>query len=292
VRTCVIFNPTAKGDRARKLHAKLENLGDGCVLRATTNPGEGVDLALAAVRDGFETIVAAGGDGTINEVVNGMARAEGLEQTRLGILPWGSVNVFAKELGIPVKFEAAWRVVEAGRERLIDLGWMELGVLKERRCFVQLAGAGLDGRAVELVKWEAKKRLGDLAYVLAGWQALGERLPSITMRAAGKEVRGQFALIGNGRFYGGRHLFFPKAKLDDGVLDLVMLEEVRRRRIIKYAEAVLRDRVTEMKGVHYFQAKEFELMAEERVPVEMEGDAVGVLPARGWVETSALRILV
>ena len=78
VRVCVIFNPTAKGDRARRFQAKLEGLGDDCVLRPTTEAGGGMSLAEEAVREGFETIVAAGGDGTINEVVNGMVRANGL----------------------------------------------------------------------------------------------------------------------------------------------------------------------------------------------------------------------
>lgn len=291
MRVCVIFNPTAKGDRARRFLARLEGLGEGCELRPTTEAGEGMALAEAAVWDGFETIVAAGGDGTINEVVNGMARAEGLGRARLGVLPWGSVNVFAKELGIPERFEEAWGVVLRGSERLVDLGWMELGEEKVRRCFVQLAGAGLDGRAVELVDWETKKQWGDLAYVLAGWRALGEELPQITVRVAGETVRGQLALVGNGRFYGGRHVFFPEAKLDDGILDLVILEEVRRDRIFNYASAVLRDRVTTMEGVRCLRGDEFEMEAEGRVPVEMEGDAVGVLPARGWVERRVLRVL-
>ena len=251
-----------------------------------------MSLAEEAVREGFETIVAAGGDGTINEVVNGMVRANGLGRSRLGVLPWGSVNVFAKELGIPSRFEEAWKLVLHGAERLVDLGWMELGEDKVRRCFVQLAGAGLDGRAVELVNWETKKRFGDLAYVLAGWQALGEKLSRIEVRAAGREVCGQLALVGNGRFYGGKHVFFPSAKLDDGVLDLVVVEDIRRARILKYGWAVLTDGVADMKGVHSLRASEFEMRADDRVPVEMEGDAVGVLPARGWVEERVLRVLV
>ena len=98
VRTCVIFNPTARGDRARRWTSKLEGLGDACVLLPTTGPGGGIGLARRAVEEGFEKIVAAGGDGTINEVINGIALANGLEKTRLGGLPWGSGNVFAKAI--------------------------------------------------------------------------------------------------------------------------------------------------------------------------------------------------
>jgi diacylglycerol kinase (ATP) len=292
VRVCLIFNPTAKGDRARRWRSRLEELGDDCELRPTTQVGGGIALARTAVEDGFDTIVAAGGDGTINEVVNGMAQAGGLAQSRLGVLPCGSVNVFAKELCLPMKFENAWEVVLNGRERMVDLGWMELGDKKIRRCFVQLAGAGLDGRAVELIEWEKKKRLGDLAYILAGWQAVGEDMPCITVRADGREVQGELVVVGNGRFYGGRHVFFPDAKMDDGILDVVVVEEIRRSRILKYGWTVLMNRVTSMDGAHYFQAKEFEMTAEERVPAQMDGDAVGELPARVTVEQKALRVLV
>ena len=297
VRVCVIFNPTAKGDRARRFRSHLEGLGNSCVMRETTGPGDGVEQARAAVKEGFLKIVAAGGDGTINEVANGIVQADGLGQVRLGVLPWGSVNVFAKELRIPTRFEAAWDVVLNGVDRVIDLGWMELGAEQEKRCFVQLAGAGLDGRAVELVDWEQKKKLGDLAYVLAAWQALGEDLPVITARVDDREVSGQLVLLGNGRFYGGRHVFFPGARMDDGALDVLVLEEVRQWRILSYGWATLRNRVTSLKGVHYFQTDQLELFAEKRVPVEMEGDAAGQLPepplsGRIWVQGRALRVLV
>lgn len=292
MRICIIFNPTAKGDRARKWQSKLEGLGDSCELRPTTQAGGGIALAKAAVEHGFETIVAAGGDGTINEVINGIVQADGLAKARLAVLPWGSVNVFAKELGLPTRFERAWEIITNDSERAVDLGWIEMGVAKERRCFVQLAGAGLDGRAVEMVQWEKKKRYGDLAYVLAGWQALGEELPIIKVQVKGQELHGQLVLVGNGRFYGGRYAFFPDAQLDDGVLDVVVVEEIRRTRILKYGWAVLTDRVTDMKGVHYLQAKELELTADNRVPVEMEGDAVGKLPAKVSIQPKALRVLV
>ena len=262
------------------------------MLRPTTEAGGGVALSKASVEDGFDTIVAAGGDGTINEVVNGIVQANGLAKTRLAVLPWGSVNVFAKELSLPTRFEKAWEIITNDSERVVDLGWIEMGETKERRCFVQLAGAGLDGRAVEMVQWEKKKRYGDLAYVLAGWQALGEELPVIKVRTEDQELHGQLVLVGNGRFYGGRYAFFPDAQLDDGILDVVVVEEIRRARILKYGWAVLTDRVTDMKGVHYLQAKELELTADSRVPVEMEGDAVGKLPAKVSIQPKALRVLV
>ncbi len=293
VRICVIFNPTARGDRARRWTSKLEGLSDSCELLPTTGPGGGIELGRRAVEEGFGKIVAAGGDGTINEVINGIAQAKGLENARLGVLPWGSVNVFAKELELPTKFEKAWEVIAGTHERVVDLGWMEMGKEKERRCFVQLAGAGLDGRAVDLVDWERKKRLGGCwVYLLAGWEALGEDLPEILVKTEDQELSGQLVMLSGGRFYGGRYAFFPDARMDDGLLDVVVVKEIRRSRILKYGWAVLRDKITSMSGVDYLQAKQVELTSKGRVPVETDGDAAGELPAKVTVQPKALRVLV
>lgn len=157
---CVIFNPVARGDKARQFQHYLAGLSHQCALKPTTAPGAGRALAAEAVREGFDTIIAAGGDGTVNEVLNGLGDVpDAFARVRLGVLPLGTVNVFAKELGLPVDFLNAWRVICAGRERRIDLPTAEhtLDGKTVRRHFAQLAGAGLDSRAIELVNWEHKK---------------------------------------------------------------------------------------------------------------------------------------
>ena len=163
--TCVIFNPTARGDKAKSFRARLADLGAGIQLIPTSGPDSAPAQAAAAVDAGCTTLVAAGGDGTVNQVLNGLVAArEGLARARLAVLPLGTVNVFAKELGIPTGFAGAWRVIQAGRERTIDLPVAEFGPpeRRERRCFAQLAGAGLDSRALSLVDWGLKKRIGPL----------------------------------------------------------------------------------------------------------------------------------
>ena len=290
-----IFNPTAHGERARRRLATLAALQGECRLFPTTKPGEAVALAAAALEAGFDTLVAAGGDGTVNEVANGMASVpDGLRRARLAVLPWGSVNVFAKELQLPENPADAWKVMDAGRERCVDLLWTDFRKegQAQRRCFVQLAGAGLDARAVELVRWDLKKRLGDLAYVWAGWQALGGALPCITARVGGHELSGQLVLIGNGRYYGGRNVLFPKAQMADGLLDVLVIEEVRRSRLLQYGWAALRDRLPQLAGAQSAQGATVELTAAERVPLEMDGDAVGELPATITVAPKALRVVV
>src|SRR5436309_14567343 len=101
MRACVIFNPAARGEKAKRFRRHLDEIGKETSLKMTSAPGDGRRLSAEAIREGFDTIVAAGGDGTLNEVLNGMGDApEGFKAARLGVLPLGTVNVFARELGI------------------------------------------------------------------------------------------------------------------------------------------------------------------------------------------------
>ena len=219
---CVIFNPAARGEKARRFRRQLDAIGAQCAFKATTAPGDARRLAAEAVRDGFDLIAAAGGDGTVNEVLNGIGDApDGFVRARLGVLPLGTVNVFARELKIPLCVERAWEVLQHGHEIKIDLPRVEFsadGIL-QKRYFCQLAGAGLDARAIELVHWQHKKQVGKLAYIIAGLKALCEKKPKILVARAsclcvsnpagtyGPDARatisGELVLVGNGRFYGG-----------------------------------------------------------------------------------------
>jgi diacylglycerol kinase (ATP) len=154
VRVCIIFNPTARGDKARHFRKHLSEFAGGVALKPTQAPGDGRRLAAEAVRDGFDTLVAAGGDGTVNEVLNGIAEApEGFARARLAVLPLGTVNVFARELGLPLRLLPAWQAFLTGSERRIDVPFAEFTAAdgsRQRRHFVQLAGAGLDARAISV----------------------------------------------------------------------------------------------------------------------------------------------
>ncbi len=293
---CVIFNPTARGDKARRFRRQLDAIATQCTLKPTAARGDATRLAAAAVAEGFTTIVAAGGDGTINEVANGIANApDGLHKARLGILPLGSVNVLAKELAIPADVSRAWEIIRDGHERRVDLPWMEFAGAagRERRAFVILAGAGLDARAVEMVKWGEKKRLGTLAYIVAGWRALNEARTPMTVTYGDKTIESaELVLLGNGRYYGGRFPFFPKARMDDGQLDICVFTRFQRRRLPIYVWALLTGRLGGLEGIHCFQTDSITLTTETRVPVELDGDAVGHLPAKIGIQPQSLRVIV
>jgi diacylglycerol kinase (ATP) len=293
MKACVIFNPTARGDKARHLQARLSEIAEVATLRPTLAPGDARRLGAAAVSEGFTTIVAAGGDGTLNEVLNGIADANGFAIVRLGVLPLGTVNVFAKELQLPQDFAGAWAAIQRGNEMIIDAPWAEYSAEGRvvRRYFAQLAGAGLDSRAVELVNWELKKRLGFVSYVVAGFQALAEKLPPIEVSNGRETVRGELVLIGNGKFYGGRFVMFPQADLADGVLEAVVYPRVNLESVARSGWGMLTDDFHT--GGHTVQLRgaELELKCERPIPFQLDGENIAPLPVKFGVAARALRVI-
>ncbi len=293
MKTCVIFNPAARGDKARRLRKRLDEIAAVAALRPTLGPGDARRLGAEAVREGFTTLVAAGGDGTLNEVLNGIADADGLPHTRLGVLPLGTVNVFAKELNLPHDFAGAWAAIQRGREIIIDAPWAEYVVdgRAERRYFAQLAGAGLDSRAVELVSWKLKKRLGAVAYLLAGLQALAENLPPIEVNNGHETASGQLVLIGNGKFYGGRFPIFPRADLTDGVLEAVVYPRVNLAVAVRSGWGMLTGNFHTGGQTVQLRGAELTLNCARPIPFQLDGENVAPLPVKFGITGKLLRVI-
>jgi YegS/Rv2252/BmrU family lipid kinase len=295
VRACIIFNPMARGEKATLFRARLSALAQEVTLKPTQRAGGGRELASEAVREGFDTIVAAGGDGTVNEVLNGIVDApEGLNMARLAVLPLGTVNVFAKEIRMPATLARAWSVIRAGQERRVDLGEAEFATDNGpvRRCFVQMAGAGVDARAVELVDWELKKKIGMFAYIVAGLKAMREAKPLIEVSTGGVTLAGEQVVVGNGRYYGGRYRIMPRASLDNGRLDVSVMPHANWTALARCVAGLLFRRLYTTGGLHHAAGSEIEIRSSARVPFQLEGDLVGRLPARLRVRPRALRVIV
>ncbi len=291
----MIFNPAAKGEKARRFRRHLDEISKECTLKLTAGPNDARRLAAEAVRDGFESVVAAGGDGTINEVLNGIGDApDGFHRACLGVLPLGTVNVFARELTIPPKPDVAWQIIRGHREALIDLPRVDFAAngTRQRRYFAQLAGAGLDARAVELVAWEMKKRLGVLAYILAGFRAVADRPARIIAAAANISAIGALVLIGNGRLYGGSFRVFPKADFRDGLLEVCVFPRANWLTLVRCGPRLLLRGDLPPSVTRVFQAEKLELTSADRVPFELDGELVGDLPATFTVERARLRVIV
>ena len=293
MRACVIFNPAARGEKSRQFRARLDTLAAECACKKTAAAGDARRLATEAIAEGYELVIAAGGDGTLNEVLNGIGDApDGFERVRLGLLPLGTVNVFARELKLPLQLDAAWETIRRGRETRVDLAYAEFTAngKPERRYFAQLAGAGLDARAIELVSWPLKKKIGPLAYVVAGLKALSEKRSTITASNRQHHLTGELILIGNGRLYGGDYEILEGADLRDGCLHVCAFPRVGWWTLLRCAVPLLLWGRLPEGAVRRFRGTEFTLTSETPTAFELDGELVGRLPASFAIKPQALRV--
>ncbi|MBV9674660.1 MAG: diacylglycerol kinase family lipid kinase, partial [Verrucomicrobia bacterium] len=244
-KVCIIFNPAARGEKAQFLLSRLATLAKEVIIESTQVPGEATKLAINAVKAGFEAVVAAGGDGTINEVVNGI----GESGVKLGILPIGTMNVFAYELGLPInEVGRCWEIILQGRLRKIDLA------LANDQYFVQLAGVGLDAQVLLETDLGQRRMVGPLSYVVSAAHAMSRPAPQLQVTIPGlNTAQASFVLVGNGRNYGGPFCFFPGAKNDDGLLDVLLFKSQGYFEMFRYLQQMLLGNHSTNSDLEYLQ---------------------------------------
>ncbi|MEY2439055.1 MAG: hypothetical protein QOI34_440, partial [Verrucomicrobiota bacterium] len=282
-KTIVILNPAAHSDRAKRWRTRVESLAQGSTVCVSSRAGEAELMARNAVSEGFEKIVAAGGDGTINEVVNGLVGSS----ATLGLLPIGTVNVFALELGLPThNLGLCWNIIQGDTTRLIDLP------SANGKYFVQLAGVGLDAQVVKETSLALKRNFGPLSYLISAAQIASRRPPRLFIESENTSIEeGSFVLVGNGRRYGGPFPFFKQALIDDGLLDVVVFKRLGYLEIIKYLQDVFFSSEIRLPEVEYFQTRYLRITSDQDVPVELDGDLVGNCPVEFELRERRLRVL-
>jgi YegS/Rv2252/BmrU family lipid kinase len=281
--TLIILNPAARSERALRQRARLEKIVRNSVICATSRPGEAESLARHAAQEGFEKVVAAGGDGTIHEVVNGIAGTD----AALGLLPMGTMNVFATELGLPThSLGDCGNIIERGQTRLVDLP------SANGKHFAQLAGVGLDAQAVKETSLIWKRSFGPVSYLIQAAQIAARVPPRLSIESENASTdEGSFVLIGNGRLYGGPFPFFKHAVIDDGLFDVVVFKRLGYLEIIRYLQNVLFSSDISTPEVEYFQTRRLRVASDQAVPVELDGELVGNCPVEFRVEKQSLRVL-
>ena len=282
--TVVILNPTAGNlETVRDWQERVESIVGRWPVRISSRAGEAEALARRAVEEGFGRVVAAGGDGTVNHVANGIAGSD----AALGILPMGTVNVFAMELGLPVNdLERCWEIVEAGHMRRVDLP------SANGKYFVQLGGIGLDAQAVKETTLTFKRSLGPLSYLISAAHIAARQPPKLLIESEDAPVQeGSFVLIGNGRLYGGPFPFFKQAVVDDGLLDVVLFKRLGFLEIIKYLHDVVFSSDIRVPEIEYFQTRQLRVSSEQDVPVELDGELAGNCPVDFQMHEKALPVL-
>jgi len=253
-------------------------------LYATNSGEEAVELAKRFANEGEPVVIAAGGDGTLNAVVSGLAGS----RTALGVMPAGTMNVFAREMGIPANsLPKALEVIEKGLIREVDL------FSANGAPFVQMAGVGFDAMVIEETKWESKKMLGALAYLLAAVKVLGEKPPMMEIvTGEGRREKGVAVLCGNGSLYGGQFKLFHRASNLDSKLDVIVFKESGYRFVLDSLRGIAKGGIDLAASTSYFQSDCITVTSERPVPVEIDGELLGRFEKISFCETSSrLRVL-
>jgi YegS/Rv2252/BmrU family lipid kinase len=295
-KTVLIYNPNAGkfkrsgGSLIRRAVDLLAGSGLDVTVAPTTGPRTAGAMAREHVERGAELIVAAGGDGTINEIAEGLART----QTPLAVLPGGTANVLAVETRLGKNLEKAARALKDLRARRISIGHVTCDGGKVSRHFLLMAGIGLDAHIVYRVNAALKARAGKLAYWLAGWSLIGRRLPEFDVEVDGQRRRCSFALVSKVRNYGGDFSIARNVSLLDDRFEVVLFEGSSTLPYVKYFIGLALNRVAGMKGVTVLNATRVVASCPEdrRVYVQIDGEFAGHLPADIRIVPDALTVLL
>jgi YegS/Rv2252/BmrU family lipid kinase len=264
----LILNPRARSERAaRALRFVMEN-ATRFAIYASNSPEEAGELARRFAEEGEPIVVAAGGDGSLNAVVSGLLGTD----TTLGILPTGTMNVFARDLNIPfADLRRALEIIDEGQVREIDL------FEANGATFVQMAGVGFDAQVIEETTAASKKRLGPLAYILSAVKLLGAEPPRMTVRFdEGHEAEGACVLLGNGSLYGGQLRLFGKADNADDLLDVLVYKEAGYKAAVGSLATVARGGFDQhAKFVEFYQTSGLTVECDREVPLEVDGELWG-----------------
>ena len=273
-----LVNPAAGRGRGRKALERVKSvLAPGDILAISRGPGDCERLAREAAAAGHPAITVVSGDGTVGEVINGIA-ASGF-QTALGVLPVGTGNDFAASLGVPKELKRALAIARAGHVRRVDLGLLVRG--DERRYFATTAGAGLSAVVARLAQGEADKAAGSpITYIPALGRAL-LRFQPVEVEIAGEELiyRGKSlqASVSNCQTEGGFWLM-PGARPDDGFLHMLILGDVPRWQRPWYVLQIIRGKGENLAKAHRYRVKKVTLISPEALPFYLDGEFLPLAP--------------
>jgi diacylglycerol kinase (ATP) len=277
LRLLVIHNPTAGWRRRRRLAAVLDALrGRGCdiTLRETTCRGDAEAFANAARFGDYDRLVVAGGDGTINEAINGLSD----RRLPVAIVPMGTANVLAAEIGLGLRPSAIAAAIADGPASRVAVGRISGGGRTLRR-FSMMAGIGFDAHVVARVNLVLKRLTGKFAYVTASLVQLVHQRPVLyDVTVDGRRYRAASVIVAKGHFYGGRFVVAPAARLQERYLHVCLFAHAGRLNVIRYSVALLIGQHHRLSDVTLLRARRIEVHGPVGEPVQVDGDLDGVLP--------------
>ncbi len=287
MRVVLLVNPEAgvRPAAAGALELALRGRGATVETAVTSRAGEGSAIARQASDAGADVVVACGGDGTLNEAVNGLAGTP----TALAVYPAGTVNVWAREVGVPADPVRAAALLWEGEWRWIDLG------RAGQQYFLLMAGVGFDADVAARVTRPEKRRWGPLAYVGRGIvTAIRWPRQRMWLNLDGRSLRRRllFVVVGNTRLYGGVVNITYRAVADDGLLDVCLFGGQGLGEKLLHALRIATGSHTRHPTVEYYRVRRFSLVTRPRLAVQVDGDTIGSTPMTFEACPRALKVIV
>jgi len=300
----LIHNPNAGGGgeaRRKELDVARRILAQGGIeadLAETTGPGDATDIALRAGNEGRQLVIACGGDGTLNEVVNGLARQTNGHRVPLALLPGGTANILAKELTLPWDIPQAAERLVRGTVREIALGLATpLDAPEKNRYFLSVAGAGPDGRITYAVDLELKAKMGIFAYWWQGaMEVLQYKFPMFRVITQDHQtIEGSLVIVGRTKHYGGPFKITTEADLYEDQFELAVLTTQSGLRYLSYLPTLWFGDLRKAEGVHFMKADTLvcePINTDEPVYAQVDGEPLSRLPVEFKIVPRALKLLV
>ncbi|GGF71871.1 hypothetical protein GCM10011332_27280 [Terasakiella brassicae] len=286
----VIHNPVAGGRNRKRLRIALQALrkhASKVKVSPTKYAGHGIKRADKAInrkpdKIPYDIICAAGGDGTIAEVANGMRGSD----CPLLVLPLGTANVFARELGLGTSMRKIAAMVETLHPKQVYPGLMG------NKRFIMMVGVGIDSLSVASLETSLKRRIGGAAYVVAALKAI-KRMKELelTVNVDGASYETANVIVTNGRFYGGPFTISPNAALEEPVFHVVMLHQKGLWAALRYGLALAMGRLPYLKDVTITKGTHVRIESKNALPVQADGDYVGMLPVEVRIDSFPLTVL-
>lgn len=302
MRTFFIVNPASRCGTTRSIWQRAEKLlsswGWEYQWAFTEGPNHATSMSTSALEQGYQLVVAVGGDGTLHEVINGFFR-QGKpikEEASLGLLPSGTGTDFAKALGIPRSMREAARRLLRGKSHRLDLGMMSCQDLKGnrmQRLFANIAEGGLGAATVQRVNARPKKGgtftfLAGTIRTLVGYR--NRRLQVTVDDQTERRINAIIVIVANGRFFGGGMKIAPQAEPDDGLFDIVLVKDLSRLQILRNLYRIYTGSHIELPEVEVLRGKKVILEPDEDLLLEADGELLGKAPAEFTILPRAVRV--
>lgn len=297
-----IVNPKSASGKSAEVWAKVRQHLPGSVETLETQaPGHGIELTRDAIKRGARTVIAVGGDGTINEVVNGFFEDERpiSNEVRLGIVPHGTGSDFRRILNLPVNEKKTAAVIHHGEPRLVDIlkvRYTKMDGSIALRYSINITSFGMGGAVAARANQSSKPLGGKIAFLIATLQtALNFSGNSVTLKIDGSDAMEEKitnVAVGNGQYHGAGMWACPRASISDGILDVTVIRYLSLFELLKGLPVLYNGRIYTHPKVTACRAKRIEAKSRETALIEIDGEALGRLPIEISIVPNAIRVLM